>query len=317
MATKNQANLDTARTVARVKFDEVFNAPYAGVSDMFTERYSTGSELDELVFATFLNTVREWLGAREYGNFEAFNQSVKLTTFEDTFSLPRKSVDYDTSGAIGRAIAAKIRRARMNSDDKIIFDTLVGNSGDGPVGFDGDNLFSTTHTLGGTNYSNKTTSALTFSTYDTAVQAMQGYKGADGEPLNIQPDLLIVGPKLRKMALQLANADDRVVPVNPSGELDGSTSVNAAASMVNVFRGEVDVVVWNRLTGTQDDYWYLVDRQQPERGILLKDERDWELIEQTDMDSPARFNVDKYVWGIEADKKVAAGAWPCMYAGIV
>ena len=317
MGLKSESNLDTARTAAQVKFDEVFNGPAPGPWQMFTEVYSTGAEIDNLVFASFLNTIREWLGAKEFGNFEAFTQTIRLTSYEDSFALKRRLVDYDISGAVGRAIAAKITQSRANSDDKIIFDTLVSNSGDGPVAFDGDKLFSTTHTVGGTNYSNKSTSAFSFAEYDTAVQTMAGYKAYNGEPLNISPKLLIVGPKNRKMALQVANADDRVVPVAPAGTLDGTASVNAAASMVNVFRGEVDVIVWNRLTGDYDDYWYLVDTMQPEKPMLLKNERDYELIDCLDMKDPERFSKDLYVWSIEADKKPAAGAWPCMYAGIL
>lgn len=317
MGIKSQSNLDNARRAAQVKFDEIFNGPAPGLWQMFTESYSTGAENDDLVFVTFLNSIREWLGAREYGNFEAFRQAVKLTSWEDTFALPRKTVDYDISGSIGRAISAKITQCRANSDDKIVFEALVSNSGDGPLAFDGDKLFSTTHTVGGSNYSNKTTSALSHATYDTAVQTMAGYKAYNGEPLSVSPKLLICGPKLRKMALQIANADDRVVAVDVSGAQDATASVQAASSMVNVFRGEVDVAIWNRLTGDYDDYWYLVDPAQPEKPMLLKDERDYELIDCLDMKDPERFSKDLYVWGVEADKKPAAGAWPCMYAGIL
>ena len=317
MALKNQANLDTARTVAQEKFDEVFNTIAAGQSSLFTDTYSTGSETDELVFVTFLNTVREWLGAKEYGNFEAFKQSISLTTYEDSFGLSRRLVDYDSSGAAtGRAIQQKIVSARQNSDDKLVFDSLVSNSGGGPTGFDGVSLINDSHSLGGSTYDNKTTSALSVSTFNDAIVAMQGFKAANGEPLNIFPTTLVVGPKLRKLAFDIAQNAERVAAVDASGD-EGGTSI-AAATIPNVFRGDnIDVIVSPRLTGTYDDYWYLMDLSKTDKPMLMKSEREWELIDKTDMRDDDRFNKDMYVWSIEADKKVAAGAWPLIYGGIV
>lgn len=321
MAGKNTSNLETANTVARVAFDEVINTLAPAQSDLFTERYSTGAENDDLVLMTFLNTHREWLGSREYGNLEAFKQDVKLKTYEDTFDLPRKTVDYDRSGVVSRALEAKIRGTVQHGDDKIIFDSLVSASGAGPTGFDGVSLINDSHTLGGTTYDNKTTSALSFSTYDSAIVAMQGFKAANGEPLNIHPTHLVVGPKLRRIAMEITGANERIAYVSQTGaeSLPGSgNSAIAAGGIPNVFMGDgVTVVVSERLTGTQDDYWYLMDLSKPAKPMMLKEERQWELIPKTEMDDDRRFALDLYVWGIEADKAPAAGAWPTIYGGIL
>lgn len=314
MGLKNRDKIEVARTAAREAFGELFDGTAPGPWSMFTETYSTGSEDDDLVFASFLNTIEEWTGAKEYGNFEAFKQDVKLKKYHSTFALDRFDVDYDTSGAIGSAIRRAIQNLRANSDDKLVFDALVSNSGAGPTGFDGAALIADSHSLGDSTYDNKTTSALSHSTYDSAVQAMMGYKTAAGEPMNIFPTHLVVGPKLRKAALEIVGAD-RVVAVDNSGAESGTRI--AAATRTNIFEGEVTVVIWNRLTGTQDDYWYLMDLSKGEMPIMLKNERDYELIERSAMDDSPRFELDKFVWSVEADKRVAAGAWPLIYGGIV
>jgi len=321
MAIKNQANLDTANTVAMEKFQEHFNGPAPGAWPIFTEEYSSSAQTDELVFVTWLNAITELLGSRQYGNFEAYKQSISLRTYADTIALPRKMVDYDTSGSVGRAIRQKIENARADSVDKLIFDELTSASGDGPTAFDADPLFSTTHTLGGTDYSNKTTSALGFDTYNTGVQTMQEYKKANADPMNVFPTHLIVGPKMRRMALEITGAEVQPFTFNTSGAIErqgtNMTSNIATSGLTNVHRGEVTVVVWQRLTGTQDDYWYLVDASKTDKPFLLKMNRDFELIDRTQMRDDARWNLDMYEWSIEGDMTPAAGAWPLMYAGIL
>jgi len=320
MGLKNKTNLDTANTVAEEKFGETFDGVAPGVWQLFAEVMSTGAERDNLVFASMLNSMREWLGAKEYGNLEAFSQTVILTKYELSLALERFRVEYDTTGAVGRALARWIENARGNSDDKILFDSLVSNSGEGPVGFDAVNLIDASHSLGGTTYSNKATSALSFSTYDSAIQTMMGYKTAALEPLNIFPTHLVVGPKLRKVALEITGADDRVQGVDATNSVgdEGATLTSVAAvSRVNVFRGQQDVVIWNRLTGTQDDYWYLLDLSKSDRPMIMKTERDWELISATDPTDSSRMSNDRYLYSIEADKALAAGAWPTIYGGIL
>ncbi len=317
MGSKGEANLQTANTQARVEFEEVLNTWQPGVLSLLAEEYSTGSDRDSLVFGTGLNTIREWLGPREWGSMEWFAQSVVLTTFEDTVDLPRKLVDYDTTGAVAKSLASKFREALSNGDDKILFDTLISASGAGPTAFDGIALISASHSLGGVTYSNTTTSAMSFATLDGGIQAMQGFKTAAGEPLNIFPTHLVCGPKLRKLALDFAANARRVKGIKASGE-EGTTSNVAAAAIENVFAGDnINVIISNRFTGTYDDYWYLADLSKPSKPLMLKNERQWEMHAKTSMTDEKRFNQDRYEWGIECDKKVAAGAWPCIYGGIV
>lgn len=323
MAIQNESNLATANTVAQAKFSEVFGAPPVGVSTYFTESYNSSALTDEFAFLAKMGTFSEWLNDRVSNNVAAFRQSIACRFWEDTLELPRKFVDYDTSGAVAKSISQWIENAKANFDDKMIFDALVANTGSGPVGFDSLNLLATTHAMGDyTGQSNKTTSALSFSTFDTAIQTIAGYRNMAGEYISPRPYALVVGPKLMRTAMEIANADSVPVTVNTAGAIEypgtaQTGNVSPGSGIFNVYKGQVDVVVWNRLAGTQDDYWYILSDVGGAKPMLLKNNRDWTLVTQTEDTSPRRWNADVYQWGLEADKAPAAGVWPCIYGGIL
>lgn len=317
---KSQQNLATANTVAISKFSELFGGAAPGVGPMLVESMTTGTWTQEVVLGTFAGRMREWLGEKDYTTFEAFKQAITCKKYELTFALDRVTVDYDVSGVVGDMLAKCIAATRANTDDMIIFDALVSNSGDGPTSISGSSLFSTSHTMGSQTYSNKTTSALDFNTVDTALQTMMAYKTGSGDPMGIMPTHMIVGPKLWRKAEDITGGNTRVILVKTDGTVQeegaGGSTTAAAVGRDNVFKG-MTLVIWERLTGTQDDYWYLTDLSKTEKPLLYKEERDWELIEATDSKDRARFDVDQYVWSVEGDKVCVAGAFPLIYGGIV
>lgn len=316
--SKNSSNLDVARTVAREAFTDVYHslAPSPVVEALCGE-YSTGAEIDNLSFGAGLNAIREWLGAKEYGSVEFFKQTVNLTKYERSLPLPRTLVEYDPGGQVATTLRAWIEETLASADDKIVFDILTASSGGGPTGFDGVSLINDSHTFGSQTHDNKVTTALSPANYDAAYQLMTAYKSAAGEPLNIVPDTIIVGPKLRKTALDIAVNARLLQGMAADGTLDTGTRI-ATAAIDNVYQGDqLRVIVWRRLVSTQDDYWYLVDTSKTSKALALKRERAYELIEMTDMDSPARFSHDEYEWSVEGDLTVAAGAPPVILGGIV
>ncbi len=316
MGLKGRANLDAARETARAAFDDVLQGRALGTGMLLAESYKTGTSTDNALVAQAQATIREWIGEKHIDSLEAFKQAVVLTKYEHTLSLDRFDLIYEQPEILGRAVRGMISSAMTAGDDKIVFDSLTSASGDGPTCFSGDPMFSTSHTLSGTTYVNKTTSALSVPTYDTAYATMTKYASPGADPMLVRPTHLIVGPDNRKQAFEIANVKDRHVALDAGG-LESGTRV-AATSIGNVFSGDgIDVIVWERLAGTQANYWYLADLSKESKPLFVKNERDWELIEQTDMDSPQRFSLDKFVWSVEADKKVSPAMFLLMYAGIL
>lgn len=312
---KNDSNRDVANTVARLAYEEVYASLQATPIMQIVESYSTGSDSDDHLFGVALNNFREWVGAKEFGNFQIYKQDVFLKTYERSFELPRKQVDYDTTGAVAQMLASTIRNTLEVATESLIFSTLVSASGAGPTSFDGQALISNSHTIGDESYDNLTTAALSPSAYDAAQVAMMGWKSAAGDPLAVFGDLLIVGPKNRRIAFDIAGNPQRVAAVDNSGAESGTRV--AAATVPNYFAGDnCSVLVWPRLVGTYADYWYLADTTKPSKPIILKEESDWQLIEKTDRKDDARYERDVYQWSLESDKTVAAGAPATIYGGL-
>lgn len=315
--TKNISNLDVARTVAREAFADVYHSLKAHpVVAALAGEYSSGAEIDNLSFGVALNAMREWLGEKEYGSLEFFSQTVRLKRFERTLALPRLKVDYDPGGQMGSTIRAWIEETMTTHDEKVVFDTLVSSSGGGPTAFDGLSLINDAHVIGSSTHDNKTTTALSPAQHDAIMQAVSGWTNAAGEPLGIVMDTLIVGPKNKTMALEIIRNAERIKAVDNTGAESGTRV--AAATVPNVYQGDLGtVIVWDRLTGAYDDYYYYVCTSKSSKAMVLKRERQYELIDLTDMRDQPRFDGDKYVWSIEGDLTVAAGAPPCIYAGIL
>jgi hypothetical protein len=192
------------------------------------------------------------------------------------------------------------------------------NSGDGPVGYDGVNLISTSHPNGPSgNQSNKTTSALSPLTFDTAFAAMTSYQRENGEPFRIVPRYLVVGPKNRLVGSEITKMDIRGRSVANTG-LEAAAAVVASAGVSNAYNGTVDLVVNSRLVGTQDDYWYLVG-EGPGGAKPMFFVEGAAPREQLDIDlsSPTVMQNDALTFGLIADGQYAAGMWPCIYGGIL
>lgn len=302
------------------KFQETFQGKFPGPESLFCDVVPASSKNVEIPFLVNTNTWREWKGQKQIGAIKAYKQSISFRKFENTFGLDRSDVEYDPTGNVGRIIAQHIDAAAANFS-KIIFDEHVSASGAGPTGYDGVALYHTAHPMAdGSTQGNKTTSALSFSTYDAAFQSMTSLIGHDGQPLNIVPNLLVCGPKLRKTAMDIAGGNVRPVAVNSSNayaDPGGTLTPVAATNVQNVFQGEITVAINERLVGAYDDYWYLMCTTKADKPMLMVQQRGPTPIPATQMDGSIRFLADKFLYSIEADVSPAAGLWVTSYAGIL
>lgn len=317
------ANAALADTTFLQKFQDTFQGQVPGIASLFCETVAASSKNVQIPFLVNTNTWREWLGQKQIGSIKAYNQSIAFRKFENTFGLERADVEFDGSGNVGRIIASHVSAAAANFE-KIIFDELFSNSGSGPLAYDGVNLFSTVHPMAdGSTQSNKTTSALSFTTYNAAFQAMTSFVGHDGQPLGLVPDLLIVGPKLRQMAMDIAGSNVRPLSLQNSGVFNeqgsgvGGTAQVGAVAVQNMFAGEIKVAISERLVGTRADYWYLVCTSKSDKPMIMVQQRGPTPILMNQMDGSVRFLSDKYLFSVEADVSPAAGLPFLAYAGIL
>lgn len=316
----NQNILDTASTTFHAKFDEIFENGAPGVFNLYTELIPTDAKINEIDVLETMPVVREWVGAKQFKDILASNLSATIKTYERSFAIKRVDAITDRTGAIGRRISVFLNPGAAGGDifDLLAFTELVAASGAGNAGYDGVALISTAHVRGpaAATQSNKSTSALSFSTYDSAVVTMTSLRDENGEPLRIAPDTLTVGPKNRKMGMQITQSTERVVAVDASGNETGTRV--AAAAIPNVFSGgEATLVIDPRLVGTQDDYWYLHDTTKGPKPIIGYVLTDPHGEDQTEMSDEGRFLNDELRFSVETDVVFAPGDWHVIFGGIL
>lgn len=135
--------------------------------------------------------------------------------------------------------------------------------------------------------------------------------------MSATPDTLIVGGKNRRIALEVAKADQRAVVVDDTGGVGGSPSAGVT-TIPNVFVGEVDVIVLPELSGSYDDYWFLVDSSKALiKPIIVQMNRPVQPVVLDAMDGERRYSLDEFVYGLEGDFSFNAGAWQTCYGGIL
>jgi phage major head subunit gpT-like protein len=313
----NQSVIDTANTAFLTKFEEMFQRGDQGFWKLFTEIVPAKSENITINFLGDMPTMREWVGNKVYQVMRAYSQTAKLKTWEKSFYLYRKEVEYDMTGMVGTRINQFMRS--LDYYDKMVTDVLVGN----PTGYDGVALFSASHPNGpaGATQSNVTTSALSFATFEAAQQAGAELRSENSEPMFVTYDTLMVGPKNQTVALEIADADERKVWVKNDGTFgnQGSTSTNIVGgiSVPNVYVGKYDVVINPRLVGAYDDYAFLLSTKGPIKPIVVYEGKPPTAYSQIDMEGEKRFNADIFAWSVEADSVAVAGPWQAAYAFIL
>lgn len=316
----DQDKLAVANTAVVERFNGLFtsSSPF-GQFDSFLDVVPSSGLTSEIPFASPTGTWERWISAKSMSSLKAFKQSIEFRRYHYSIEIDRKDLAYDQAGVVGKHIGAQMAKAK-GEHLKIIADEMFSASGAGPTGYDGVAWLSTAHPMAdGSTQSNKTTSALSFSSYDAAYQAMTSYLGHNGQPLGIVPDTLVVGPKNRKVAFDIAGGNLRPVAVNSSNayaDPGGTLTPVAATAITNVFQGEIKVIVSDRLVGTQDDYAYLMCTSLPDKPFLLVEQRAPELISQFDMASSLRFYQDKFAWSVETDCCPAPG-FPLLTYGFI
>src|SRR5689334_22146021 len=116
--------------------------------------------------------------------------------------------------------------------------------------------------------------------------------------------------------MEITKSTDRILAVDNAGAETGTRV--AAAGITNVYgRAQVELVGWDKLTWTQDDYWYLMDLSRPEKPMILARQRDFETVVMDGPNDDNMFHLDKWEASVTADMSPAAGYWPTIYGGIL
>ncbi|CAN5639349.1 hypothetical protein BH11ARM2_BH11ARM2_25130 [soil metagenome] len=249
--------------------------------------------------------MREFLDERHPSGLAPYAVTIEDKTFESTIAVDRRAVEDDQLDLIRlrvRDLAFRVGAHRQ----QIVVEALAG--GGTGIGYDGQALFSTAHPVKGGAYSNRTADALGADSLSVAMAAMMLTPDDGGTPLGIEPDTLLVGPKLMWEALELVESPVTVYKGTGSAGTSPTPYKNAA-------QGRLKVVVSPYLS---NQTWYLLDTKRPIRSVILQQRRDVP-VEFAALDagsgSESAFLRDRFLYGVRGRYNVGYGLWQTAYAG--
>lgn len=217
-----------------------------------------------------------------YGTIGDEGASVALATYGQLFSITRQAIINDDMNLLTK-IPEKMGQAARATIAKLVFALLTGNA----IAQDGKALFDESHknTLTG--------AALDVTSIDKAIQLMNGFVNARGEPLAIEPEFMLLPTSLYTRAKQVLG----------SASVEGA---DANSGIINPIRDIVPALKSARLQVADPKSWYLINKEAIEVSYL--DGIDTPYIEQQN-----GFTVD----GVSTKVRIDAGVNVIDYRGIV
>ncbi len=291
-----QATVDALFTAFKTRFkDGMTNATKS--YEKLAQIVSSSTSIEKYPILKQFPGMRKWIGPRHLKDIEHEILTVVNSEFEDSVRVSRNAIADDQYGLYGNLVQS-LGVAASNVWDQLVFDALCSD----PNWVDKAKFFGTTRKYGKLTISNKTTSALSATTYDTARTTMMGYVGHENEPLNVVPNILVVGPKNEAIARKI---------------IESKTIVDNGAAVDNPYYHTAEIVVSTRLVGNYDDYWFLMASNTSLPAILLQQR---ELPVLTRIDSPEAEHVFKYnenLYGTQARGAACLFMPHLIYAGIL
>lgn len=247
-------------------------------------------------------SIRKWVGDRVVNNISTNKLEVVNDDYENTVAMPRNAIVDDQYGLYSPLVRAMGVDA-SNLWIKLAVSALVGNA----TWVDGKAFFATDRTYGSNTINNTGTSALEESTFETALQALQSFKGSNDEPLEVAPRYLVVGPKLRGTAWNLVK----------NQFVAGGTATTKFAQIQNRLQGICELRVSRRLVGTYDDYWFVLGDMGGIKPVYVQ-KREEPVLTRMDLDTDESvFNRNEVRYGVRARGAAFLTLPHLAYAGIV
>ena len=225
--------------------------------------------------------IHEWIGERVLNNAKLGKLTVVNRDFENTVKVSRNEIEDDQYGVYSPLIGMMGADAE-NLWKKLAIEALLGNG----EWADGNPFFCSGRVLGKSTFTNAVTTALSKAAVEAAIAAMRGWTLYGGEPGEVRPDVLLVGPSLEATAKQICEAD--LVA-------DGGTTVS------NVSPAKaLKVRVSQSLIGAHANEWYVFGDKNGVKAVGIQKRKLPELA-RLDKDTDGNvFMRNEYLYGVHA-----------------
>ena len=226
--------------------------------------------------------MRQWVGPRVINALKAGVLTVTNDDYENTVGVSRNNIEDDSYGVFAPLIGA------MGADSQLLWRRLAvaALQGNG-LWADGNPFFCSGRQLGdaGSVITNAVAAALSKAAVESAIATMRAWKGAGGEPLEVAPDTLVVGPALESLAKLICEAD---LVANDAGTATQSNVSTARALKVRVS---------GRILGNG---WFVTGRKGGIPAVAVQ-QRKAGILTRMDADSDeAVFMLNEYRYGTHA-----------------
>lgn len=300
MEPAGHSALAAANADYKAIFQEFFGSGIPGIFQLFTEEIQVEGDAVSLPITTSIPQMETWVGDKIFNTLRQYMFTLDVVPHAANLELKRLKVDTDKTGTIGHALRTFLGR-QVQAMDKLVIAKLLAN----PVGYDEVALLSNSHPHSNSTGDNLTTDAISHTAVRAMHSQMMAFEDEDGENWGVNPRVLLVGPSLEHEALEISGAD-KPIYFNASGA-EATSSVVGGVVIENVSKGRYEVVVSQRITGTQ---WFLIDPSKPgAKPIVSGVYRSFEPHTQAEMDSHGRFMSDDYRYSLEGDVGFGAGLW--------
>ncbi len=252
--------------------------------------------------------MRKWVGNRVINSANLKAKPTLAVPYESTMSLSKWDIIDDMLGTFSLAVQMQ-GEAVAKQPDMLLWDFIKIAASNDALGYDGEPVFSEDHPLlggiaGGVPAGSPAVQsnlfvnrALTFDNYQHVRAAMRSWKGADGAPLVVTPNVLMVPPALETAGKLILEADYLA-----------NIQAVATAPQSNIWKGSARLLV-NPWMADWPTNWMLLDCSK-----VIKPYADNELTPPsfTYLTSPTDqnvFNKAEYLYGAERRNVVTETVW--------
>jgi phage major head subunit gpT-like protein len=268
--------------------------------DKLASEVPSGTRENHYGWLARIPRLRKWIGERQVNNLAARGAVIENEVFEDTVGIKRPDVEDDQFGLFNMSVELLGQQAKLWPELQLL-DIMQNGHGTASkyTCFDGQPFFSASHPVnpddsGASTYSNYSSSgmALTSANYLAVRNIMMAYKGEDGNPLGIVPNLLVVPPQLGGQARQILNAEFTAPAV--------ATGQNAASvQQSNVLKGSADWIESPYLSG-QATTWYLLCTQFPIKPFIWQLRKAPQFVSRINPNDENVWKLNEFQYGVDA-----------------
>jgi phage major head subunit gpT-like protein len=301
----NAANLDLLYRAAANNFQGALTGSPTIYQDICTTMPMSTRQVTQ-AWMDKLPMMRKWVGNRVVNSANAKSKPYEAVPYEHTFGLSKWDIMDDLLGVFNMAVQMQ-GEAVAKQPDQLLWDfTQVA---DEALGYDGVPVYSEAHPIlggiaggvpGGTPavQSNLfTETPLTYDNYVSVRAQMRSWKGADGAPLLVMPNLLMVPPSLEGQAKLILEAD-----------FLSNVAGNTTAPQSNTYKGTSKILV-NPWMADWATNWFMFDVSK-----VIKPFADNELTAPsftylTSPTDPNVFQMAEFLYGAERRNVVCETVW--------